>query len=247
MKRHTYVALLATLMSATAWGQEVSLYGTTMAEMWKSETPGFKKDTYTPATQFLGIDATKLGSDNLSLHLFGWGRGDLSDLSQTEANRSGGYLSFGYLRYRFNQANAELKAGRFTISQSTGFEQVDGVSGRTDLIGGFTLSGFVGKPVAAQVVDPRNQTNYRFQHDFVYGGRLGWRMNNSAEIGVSYLQDGIKAAKDLTPPPWWTTPASRWAPIWCSRQRLPSASAAARSGTSPRTTSAWLSTITPRP
>lgn len=200
MKRHTHVALLATLMSATAWGQEVSLYGTTMAEMWKSETPGFKKDTYTPATQFLGIDATKLGSDNLSLHLFGWGRGDLSDLSQTEPNRAGGYLSFGYLQYRFNQANAELKAGRFTVSQSTGIEQVDGVSGRTDLIGGFTVSGFVGKPVPATVVDPRKQTNYEFQHDFIYGGRLGWRMNNSAEIGVSYLQDGTKAAKDLNPP-----------------------------------------------
>ena len=200
MKRHTHVALLATLMSATAWGQEVSLYGTTMAEMWKSEVPGFKKDTYTPATQFLGIDATKLGSDNLSLHLFGWGRGDLSDLSQTEPNRAGGYLSFGYLQYRFNQANAELKAGRFTVSQSTGIEQVDGVSGRTDLIGGFTVSGFVGKPVAAQVVDPRKQTNYEFQHDFIYGGRLGWRVTNGTDVGVSYLQDGTKAAKDLNPP-----------------------------------------------
>ena len=51
MKRRTYVALLATLMSATAWGQEVSLYGTTMAEMWKQKTPGFDAATYTPATQ----------------------------------------------------------------------------------------------------------------------------------------------------------------------------------------------------
>ena len=42
MKRHTHVALIATLMSATAWGQEVSLYGTTMAQMWKQDTPGFE-------------------------------------------------------------------------------------------------------------------------------------------------------------------------------------------------------------
>ena len=197
MKRHTHVALLATLMSATAWGQEVSVYGTTMAEMWKSEALGFKKETYTPATQFLGIDATKLGSDNLSLHIFGWGQNDLTNPGRVEANSSGSNLSFGYLQYRFNQANAEVKAGRFTVSQSTGFEQVDGVSGRTDLVNGFTVSGFLGKPVLARVVDPRKQADYQFQHDFIYGGRLGWRMNNSAEIGVSYLQDGTKAAKDL--------------------------------------------------
>ena len=51
MRRPSYVALLATLMSASAWGQEVSLYGTTMAQMWKQDTPGFDKATYTPATQ----------------------------------------------------------------------------------------------------------------------------------------------------------------------------------------------------
>ncbi|HIH00817.1 TPA: Lrp/AsnC family transcriptional regulator [Thermoplasmata archaeon] len=63
MNRRTYVALLATLMTAAAWGQEVSVYGTTMAQVWKDEVPGFNKKTFTPATQFLGIDATKLGYD----------------------------------------------------------------------------------------------------------------------------------------------------------------------------------------
>ena len=47
MKRQNAVALLATLMTASAWGQEVSLYGTTMAQMWKEATPGFDKATYT--------------------------------------------------------------------------------------------------------------------------------------------------------------------------------------------------------
>jgi len=200
MRRPSYVALLATLMSASAWGQEVSLYGTTMAQMWKQETPGFDKATYTPATQYLGIDATKLGSERLSLHLFGWGRADLSDASSLDGSKSGGYLNYGYLQYRFDQANAEIKAGRFTANQSTGFEQVDGVSVRTDLRGGFTFSAFGGKPVLYKVVDPRNQHDYDFQSDFIYGTRLGWRLPQVGEIGVSYLQDGTKAAKDLDIP-----------------------------------------------
>ncbi|MBL0311810.1 MAG: hypothetical protein IPP78_03655 [Holophagaceae bacterium] len=81
MKRCIHVAVLATLVSASAWAQEVNVYSTTMAQVWKQETPGFDKATYTPATQFLGIDATKLGSDALSLHLYGWGMADLADQS----------------------------------------------------------------------------------------------------------------------------------------------------------------------
>ncbi len=200
MKRRTHVALLATLLSATAWGQEVSIYGTTMAQMWKQETPGFDKATYTPATQYLGIDATKLGSDRLSLHLFGWGKVDLSDSTNLDGTKSGGYLNYGYLQYRFNQANAELKAGRYTVNQTTGFEQVDGVFARTDLRGGFAISAFAGKPVLFKTVDPRNQSDYEFQRDFIFGTRLAWRMGKVGEIGVSYLQDGTKAAKDLDVP-----------------------------------------------
>lgn len=200
MKRHTHVALLATLMSATAWGQEVSLYGTTMAQIWKEGTPGQADKTFTPATQYLGIDANKLGSDNLSLHLFGWGTKDLKEATLPDGRKSDGYLNFGYLQYRFNQANAEIKAGRFSINQSTGFEQVDGVSGRTDLIGGFSLSAFAGKPVLYKVVDPSTQKDYDFQRDLIFGTRLAVRLPKLGEIGLSYLQDGTKTAKDLTIP-----------------------------------------------
>jgi len=200
MRRNTYVAVLATLMSASAWGQEVSVYGTTMAEMWKQQTPGFDKASYTPATQYLGIDATKLGSDRLSLHLFGWGQKDLGEASGPDGTKSGGYLSYGYLQYQFDKANAEIKAGRFTVNQSTGFEQVDGVSGRTDLRGGFTISAFGGKPVLYRTVDPTSQVDYNFQRDFIFGSRLGWRAPKVLELGVSYLQDGSKAAKDLSIP-----------------------------------------------
>lgn len=200
MKRCVHVALLATLVSAAGWAQEVNVYSTTMAQMWKQETPGFDKATYTPATQFLGIDATKLGSDALSLHLFGWGLTDLADQSNPNG-KSGGYLTYGYLQYQFPQANAELKAGRFMINQGGGIEHVDGVSARADLRGGFTISAFGGRPVRfTSVLDPDAKNDYEFQRDFIFGTRLGYRIPKVGEIGISYLQDGSTAAKDLPIP-----------------------------------------------
>ncbi len=100
---------------------------------------GLQWATFAPATQFLGLDVTNVGRDGLSLHLFGWGRADLADQSLPESKTSG-ELTYGYVRYRFQQANAELKAGRFTVNQGVAIEQVDGVSAQADLRGGFTIS-----------------------------------------------------------------------------------------------------------
>jgi hypothetical protein len=161
MKRPSYVALIATVMSACAWGQQVSVYGTTLAQTWKNETPGFDAKTYTPATQFLGIDATGLGMDGLSMHLYGWGTSDLGYVKASGA-KADGYLTYGYLDYRFSQANGELKAGRFSINQGGGFEQVDGISGRTDLRGGFAFSFFAGQPVLYRPDDPALSKDYAY-------------------------------------------------------------------------------------
>lgn len=195
-----HVALLATLVCAGASAQEVSVFSTTLAQAWKSETPGFDKNAYLPATQFLGIDATKLGTEALSLHLYGWGRTDLSDASWVGGKKSAGDLTYGYLQYRFNQANAEIKAGRFAVTQSGSYEQVDGVSAQTDLRGGFTVSAFAGRPVFYTALSGDARTDYQYQRDFIFGTRLGRRFQKLGEVGVSYLQDGTTAAKDLTIP-----------------------------------------------
>ncbi len=186
------------LVSGALMGQEVSVYGTTMVQTWKQETPGFEAKTYTPATQWLGVDATSLGRENLSLHLYGWGTSDLGYVKASGA-KADGDLTYGYLEYRFDRANAEVKAGRFTINQGGGFEQVDGVSGRTDLRGGFGISFFAGKPVLYRPDDPQASKDYAYQRDVIFGGRLSLRLKSLGEVGVFYLQDGSEAPKDQKP------------------------------------------------
>jgi len=200
MKQRTSVVLLATFVSAGAWAQEINTFSTTMVQLSKQTTPGFDSKTLAPATEFLGIDATKLGSDALSLHLFGWGYRDLADAS-TPNGKSGGDLSYAYLDYRFKKANAQVQAGRLSVNQGGGSEQVDGISGRTDLRGGFNLSAFAGVPVRYRTAQPQDQTEYRLQRDFIYGSRLGLRMGPVGEVGVSYLQDGSKSASQFPNPP----------------------------------------------
>jgi hypothetical protein len=191
MKHRTGLVLLATLASAGAWGQDVGAFSTTMLQYAKQDTPGFAKTTLAPLTEFLGVDATRLGSDALSLHLYGWGAKDLADQSLPRS-KADGDLSYAYLEYRFKQANAQLKAGRFAASQSTGVEQVDGVSARTDLKNGFNLSAFAGRPVRYRAQQDSQQTGYNLQHDFIFGSRLGLLLGKVGEAGVSYLQDGSK-------------------------------------------------------
>lgn len=205
MRQRTSVALLALLMSAGAWGQDVSVYGTSMAQMWKSETPGFDKATMAPFTQFVGIDATNLGTERLSFHLFGWGRADLADQSAYQGlsgGKSSGDLSAGYLQYRMPYANAEIKAGRLTVGSTSGVEHLDGVSAKADLRGGFTISAFGGQPVLYRnaLRTPAEKNDYEFQRNWIAGARLGLRIARFGEIGVSYLQDGQNAAKDLPIP-----------------------------------------------
>ncbi len=200
MKRCMHVALLATLVSAAAWSQEVNVYSTTLAQTWKQEVPGIGPATFTPLTQYLGIDASNLGSEALSLHLYGWGMADLANHSPS-SGESDAYLTYGYLQYRFPQANAEIKAGRFMVNQGGSTEHVDGVSARADLRGGFAISAFGGRPVRfTSALDPVAKADYEFQHDMIFGTRLSYRIPKAGEIGISYLQDGSTAAKDLPIP-----------------------------------------------
>ena len=196
MKQHTHLVLLAALATVPGWAQDKNLTvsTTTIAQNWQQDTNGFDKSTYTPVTEFVGLDFAQLGeAKDLSMHVYGWGLKDFSQPSTVGA-KSQGNLTYGYLQYRFHQANAELKAGRFTVNQGVGNEQVDGALARTDLRGGFTLEAFGGKPVVYKNLSDNPQYDNAFQHDFMAGGRLAWRAARVGEVGVSYLLDGSKAS-----------------------------------------------------
>ena len=196
MKQHTHLVLLAALATVPGWAQDKNLTvsTTTIAQNWQQDTNGFDKSTYTPVTEFVGLDFAQLGeAKDLSMHVYGWGLKDFSQPSTVGA-KSEGNLTYGYLEYRFTQANAGIKAGRLMVNQGGGNEQVDGVQMRTDLRGGFTVEAFGGKPVVFKNLSGNPQYDNAFQHDVMAGGRLGWRAARMGEIGVSYLLDGSKAA-----------------------------------------------------
>ncbi len=200
VKANCRAVLFLSLAAGVLGAQDIQVQSTTVAQLWKLDTPGMDTRTYAPAVQFLGIDASGLGYEGLTLHLFGWGRGDLADASLPGGKKGDGDLTYGYLRYRFATANAEIKAGRFAIHQTGGFEQVDGVSAQTDLKGGFTVSAFAGRPVHYGNLPAADREDYEFQRDFIFGTRVGYRVPKVGEFGVSYLQDGTKTAGDLDQP-----------------------------------------------
>ena len=160
---------------------EVSVDSTTVLRAFQESRPGFEKSTFLPATQFLGVEATKLGGGNLSAHLYGWGRADLADKSFND-DQLNGSLTYGYLQYRFNAANAQARAGRFFVHEGIINEQVDGVSARTDLPYGFGVSAFGGATVhTAHLLDEKSDG----KGDGIFGGRANYRYGGLLELGLS--------------------------------------------------------------
>ncbi|HEY6839332.1 MAG TPA: hypothetical protein VI389_11355 [Geobacteraceae bacterium] len=183
MKRLTArLALVLLIFPATASAVEVGTYGTTIVRFEERSAPGFAKERLVPATQFLGIDTYRLGDDNLSLHLYGWGRVDLADRSTAEKDTDAD-LSYGYLDYRFPKANGAIRAGRFFLYEGVAAEQLDGVNARADLAKGFTASVFGGAPV-------KLDRDGRSKGDYIVGGRMSYRLAGILEIGASGLHEG---------------------------------------------------------
>ena len=119
-------------LSSAAFAADTALDATTIFRIEQREVSGSGKQDIMPATQFLGLDVDKLADGNLSLHLYGWGRADLGDKSYNNESIDGS-LTYGYLQYRFKEANADVRAGRFFVREGIVNEQLDGVSARTEL------------------------------------------------------------------------------------------------------------------
>jgi len=168
-------------LPGAALSAEVSVDATSIVRFEQRADPGFPKKHLLPATQFLGLDVANLGDGNLSLHLSGWGRGDIWDKSYNN-DQFAGRLTYGYLQYRFKEANADIRAGRFFVHEGVVNEQIDGVSVRTDLPLGFGVSAFGGANVHTEKLFAENSDG---KGDGNFGGRINYRYKGVLELGVS--------------------------------------------------------------
>lgn len=178
-------SLLAFPLVASA--ADISFDSTSIVKFATRDTTGAdKKELLIPATQFLGFDATDIADGNLSMRLSGWFRVDLADRSYNEDDVNGNF-TYWYLNYRFKQANAEIRAGRFFVHEGIVNENIDGVSLRTELPLGFAVSAFGGAPVHTKHLRGENSDG---KGDTTFGGRANYRYKGMLELGVSGVYEG---------------------------------------------------------
>ncbi|HIJ96647.1 MAG TPA: hypothetical protein HPP94_13095 [Desulfuromonadales bacterium] len=169
--------------SSIALAADVSVDTSTLLGIGQRDVSGAKSETLLPATQFLGLDVDKLADGNLSLHLYGWGRADLADNSYNRENVDGNF-TYGYLQYRFKEANANARLGRMFIHEGIVNEQIDGLSARTDLPAGFGISTFAGAVVHGKKLSGETSDG---KGDTIAGGRATYRYLGMLELGLSGL------------------------------------------------------------
>ncbi|MDU0460872.1 MAG: hypothetical protein RW306_19255, partial [Geobacteraceae bacterium] len=182
------VSLLVIPLTVSA--ADYSVDSSTILRLENRDIVGAKKETLLPVTQFLGFDANNLANGNLSLHFSGWFRYDLSDKSYNDDDLNGSF-TYGYLQYKFKQANADIRAGRFFVHEGIVNEHVDGLNVRTELPMGFGLSAFGGAPVHTTHLYGESSDG---KGDTIYGGRVNYRYKGMFELGASGLYEG-KAPK----------------------------------------------------
>jgi len=179
-------------LPGAALSAEISVDATSIVRFEQRADKGVPKQDIMPGTLFLGLDAAKLADGNLSFHASGWGRADFADKS-FNSDRYAGSLTYGYLQYRFNAANADVRLGRFFVHEGIVNEQIDGASLRTDLPFGFGFSAFGGanvhtkKIVALVPVLPATIYNEKSdgKGEANFGGRLSYRYKGVLELGAS--------------------------------------------------------------
>lgn len=173
------------LPSTTVSAAEISVDSNTFFRIEQRDLTGADKQNINTATQFIGFDAGKLADGNLSLHLYGWGRADFGDESYNSDKTDGGF-TYGYLRYRFDAANADVRAGRFFVREGIVNEQVDGINFRTDLPLGFGISMFGGATVHN---DDLSRESSDGKGDYLYGGRFNYRYKGMLDLGISAVYE----------------------------------------------------------
>jgi hypothetical protein len=173
--------LLPLLFAGTAPAADLSLSSKTYLRYYERELAGGNKDTFAPLYEYLSADATNLGGMPVAFHFYGWGRVDLSDPSGS--GKESGDLGSAYLEYLHPQGNAQMKLGRFFLTEGAAMETLDGAFVKATTPLGLGVSVYGGAPVEQSIL---NGTRVGSS---LYGGRVFFVEAGYAEIGASYLKE----------------------------------------------------------
>lgn len=141
-----------------------------------------KKLSAVPAYEYIQLDYGNFRSPGLSLHVNGWGRGNLGDNYNSED--TAGQLLHAYLQFVPPSRDYLLRAGRQYVFEGVAKDSIDGIYGKAYLTPSVTLSMYGGSPVALDTANGR-------QGDFIFGGKLSYSKPGLFDAGIShkYISD----------------------------------------------------------
>lgn len=172
-------ACTALLAAAPAMAADYSISGQSDTVVRMGTTTD-KKDIY-PLYEFLRLSASSTEKDGstTSLHLGGWGRGDLGDKSSRDRYTDAD-LQYGYLSFQGAKNNLVVNAGRQFVNEGVATQRLDGLYVRNDFAAGFAAAAYIGSPV---VTEPNLKAD-----DFIFGGRVTQGNYKYYTLGVSALK-----------------------------------------------------------
>jgi hypothetical protein len=175
---------------------EIDFRSQTIMRGFERDIESGEKKFILPVYEYLGIDYGDPEAGGLSVHLYGWGRKDMTSSTYFEDDPDGD-LVYGYLQYAKPFSRLRINMGRQHIFSGVTNESVDGLQVETGLGPYFSASLYGGLPTADGADDGGSG-------DSIYGGRLAHRLGSSYEIGLSYQNvttngalDASKAGADL--------------------------------------------------
>jgi hypothetical protein len=175
--------LLPLLLAGTSRAAELSVSSNTYLRYYEKEFADGSKNTYAPLYEYLSADAMNLGGTPIAFHFYGWGRVDLSDPSGSTSGKESGDLGSAYFEYLAPKGNAQMKLGRFFLTEGVAMETLDGAFFKVKSPIGFGISGYGGAPVEHSILDNTDAGGS------LYGGRVFYSRPGVTEIGVSYLKE----------------------------------------------------------
>jgi hypothetical protein len=154
--------------------------------IFRMRTTTDKKDIY-PLYEYLQLSVASTEKDGsaTSLHVGGWGRGDLGDKSSRDRYTDAD-VQFGYISFQGAKNNLVINAGRQFVSEGVAAQRLDGIYLRGDFAAGFAAAAYLGSPVVTEPSLPAD--------DFIFGGRITQSDYKYYTLGISALKSYSKGA-----------------------------------------------------